>query len=208
MTNLEKGNRLEEAVRRIETSIIQSALGYSEARFEIESKKIISVQGVRHEIDVWVTARIAAGYQSFFIFECRNREEKVSKNDIIVFSEKVRAANTAKGFFVAKAFTQDALAQVALDPRMETLVAEELDASSINFREVPFRTDFREDEAYVGVFTDANPLRVFSMELPSPTVTSECRWESSLGDGRSNARKCSLRWSCLGASILTPSNRR
>lgn len=166
VTNFEKGNRLEQAVRRIETSIIQNVPGYSEAKFQIESKKIIVVAGVRHEFDLWVSARIAAGYESTFVFECRNREEKASKNDIIVFAEKVRVSNATKGFFIAKGFTQDALAQAALDARLVTLVAEEIDPESIDFRDLPFRTHFHEDQLYVGVFADGKQLRAFSMDLP------------------------------------------
>lgn len=166
MTSLEKGNRLEQAVRRIETSIIQSVPGYSEAKFQIESKKIITVAGVRHEFDLWVKAQIAAGYESNFVFECRNREEKASKNDIIVFAEKVKVANAAKGFFIAKSFTQDALAQVALDGRLIALVAEEIDPASIEFQFLPLRPHFREEELFVGVFISGKRLNVFSMELP------------------------------------------
>lgn len=126
MTTTEKGNQLEDAVRKIETAILRSCPSYSEATFEIESKKVFVVQGVRHEVDICVTARPAPSYDARFLFECKNREEKVSKNDIIVFSEKVKVCQAARGFFVAKGFTQDAVAQAALDPRLELLKATEI----------------------------------------------------------------------------------
>src|SRR4051794_22040686 len=119
MTSNEKGNRLEEAVRRIEAAIVGACPGFSEGNFQIEAKKILIVQGVRHEVDICVTARLAPSYEATFFFECKNREEKAGKNDIIIFSEKVKVCGATRGFFVAKGFTQDAIAQVALDSRLE-----------------------------------------------------------------------------------------
>ena len=66
---------------------------------------------------------------------------------------------------VLLAFTQDALAQMSLDSRVEKLVATELD---VPFRNAPYRTNFVEEEAYVGVGVipgGAYPAK-FSMELP------------------------------------------
>jgi hypothetical protein len=65
------------------------------------------------------------------VFECKNWQDKVGKNDIIVFSEKVKATNAQRGFFVAKSFTKDAVAQAEKDPRLELLTAAELDPSSV-----------------------------------------------------------------------------
>src|SRR5207302_1522136 len=90
ITAAEKGDALEQAVRYIEGVIIGQFPGYSKDTFEIEGKKIVVVAGVRHEIDVYVRLRHGGGYDSVFVFECRNRQEKVSKNDIIVFIEKIR----------------------------------------------------------------------------------------------------------------------
>jgi hypothetical protein len=81
---------------------------------------------VKHEIDLWVSVAIAKGYNSIFIFECKNWEDKVSKNEIIVFSEKIDVTNAQKGFFVAKSFTKDAVAQAAKDARRQLLTAEDL----------------------------------------------------------------------------------
>jgi hypothetical protein len=126
-----KGNALEDAVRAIETAIIRSFPGYSESAFHIEGKKILAVAGVRHEVDLYVRATLGHGYESVFLFECKNWQEKVGKNELIVFSEKVKAANAQRGFFVAKSFTSDAIAQAALDARLELLLASELDPSAV-----------------------------------------------------------------------------
>src|SRR5437879_2880832 len=51
--------------------------------------------------------------------------DNIPKNDIIIFSEKIKAAEAQRGFFVAPSFTRDAEAQARLDPRMELLTARE-----------------------------------------------------------------------------------
>ena len=134
MTSNEKGRRLEDAVKAIEGAIIRRLPGYSESTFNIEGRKIFVVNGVRHEVDVFVASLPGTGYESRFIFECKNWSEKVGKNEIIILSEKVRALNAQRGFIVAKAFTADAIAQLALDLRVEKLDADEIDASLV---EVP-----------------------------------------------------------------------
>jgi hypothetical protein len=130
-TPSEKGDALEDAVRAIETAIIRSFPGYSESAFRVEGKKTLSVSGVRHEIDLHVTASMGPGYEAVFVFECKNWQEKVGKNEIIVFSEKVRAANAQRGFFVAKSYTADAVAQAKQVQRVELLSAAELDPSAV-----------------------------------------------------------------------------
>jgi hypothetical protein len=118
-----KGSDLEQAVRAIEDSILRTVPGFSEGTFKIQGNRIINVAGVRHEIDIFVTAYVAPGYESTFIFECKNWDAKVGKNEIIVFSEKVLAASAQRGFFVAKAFTRDALAQAKKNDRIVLLRA-------------------------------------------------------------------------------------
>lgn len=81
----------------------------------------MSVANVRHEIDIWVSVDLGRGYTALFIFECKNWIESVGKNEIIVFSEKIRAVQAQSGFFVAKSFTGDAEAQAALESRITLL---------------------------------------------------------------------------------------
>jgi Restriction endonuclease len=130
-TTSAKGDALEEAVRAIETAIVRSFPGYSESAFRIQGKRILFVSGVHHEIDLFVTAAMGPGYEAVFVFECKNWQDKVGKNEIVVFSEKVKAANAQRGFFVAKSFTADAVAQAAQDRRLELLLAAELDPSAV-----------------------------------------------------------------------------
>ena len=126
----EKGRELERAVQAIEAIILASSPGLSKQPFKIESRKRVKVAGVHHEIDILVSVEAAKGYTSTFIFECKNWEEAVGKNDIIVFSEKIKAICAQGGFFVAKSFTKDAAAQAASDPRLILLDATEHDPAS------------------------------------------------------------------------------
>ena len=129
MQPFEKGNLLERAVHAIEVAILRSSPALRENTFKIESKKRVAVAGVRHEIDIYVKVDIGNGYESIFIFECKNWDTPVGKNEIIIFSEKVHALQAQRGFFIAKAFSSDAEAQAKSDARLELKVATEHDAS-------------------------------------------------------------------------------
>ena len=130
-SNQLKGDALEDAVRGIESAILRASPALAEGTFEIESKKIVVANAVRHEIDLYVTVRLGPGYDSVFVFECKNWESGVSKNDIIVFSEKIRATRAQTGFFVAKDYSRDAVAQATQDHRIVLLTAAELDPSGV-----------------------------------------------------------------------------
>ena len=123
----EIGNELESAVLLIEQAIIGSFPNLKEDDFDIETKKVISSQGVRHEIDILVRYFLPLGYNSTFIFECKNWKNPVNKNEIIVFSEKIDVTSAQRGFFVAKRFSRDAVAQAAQDQRIQLVHASEMD---------------------------------------------------------------------------------
>jgi Restriction endonuclease len=128
-TPQDKGDSLENAVAVIEEVILQSSARIGRKPI-VEKKKIIIVNGVRHEIDVYVTADLAPGYKSIFIFECKNWKEAVGKNEIIIFSEKIDASHATSGCFVAKSYTSDAVSQAKRDPRITLLLAAEHDPDS------------------------------------------------------------------------------
>jgi len=138
-TAIQKGNALEEAVHAIEATILRQSPTLKENTYSIESKKRITVDGVLHEIDLFVTFYLANGYQPIYIFECKNWEAAVGKNEIIIFSEKIAAAQAQHGFFVAKSFTADAQAQAKKDPRITLLMAMEYDPKGLI---VPFGFHF------------------------------------------------------------------
>ena len=115
-TSQEKGDALELAVAAIERVILQNAKSGGAPTFE--RKKIIKVAGVRHEIDLYLTVDIASGYNAIFIFECKNWQKAVDKNEIIVFIKKIQDSSASIGFFVAKSYTADAKAAAKTDPRV------------------------------------------------------------------------------------------
>src|SRR5215472_7371246 len=132
----DKGSALEAAVLAIEEHILRVSPNVKDKTYLIESNKIISVGGVRHEIDIFVTFELGPGYRPVYIFECKNWKEAVGKNEIIVFIEKIKAAGAQRGFFVAKSFTSDAEAQSRKEPRMELVIAAEHDPANTI---VPFK---------------------------------------------------------------------
>jgi Restriction endonuclease len=126
-----KGTALELIVSAIETLILSTTLKIQDnGVVRIDNRKIISVAGVRHEADIQVTVDLAEGYKSVFIFECKNWKEKVGKNEIIIFSEKIKVFNAQHGFFIAKSFTSDATEQAKLDQKIELVIAKENDPAS------------------------------------------------------------------------------
>ena len=119
--SLEKGNELECAVGLIESFILQKNPNLKNSSFTIEKKKTIIVDEVRHEIDLYVEINLGDDYKSVFIFECKNWEKPIGKNEIIIFSEKIDVSQATKGYFIAKEFTQYAIAQSKKDKRIELL---------------------------------------------------------------------------------------
>jgi Restriction endonuclease len=118
----EKGNCLERAVKLIEEAILKNHSGLNPDKFIVEDKKIVIAEDVRHEVDLYVEVSVAQGYKSIFIFECKNWQDNVGKNEIIIFSEKIRVTCAQKGFFIAQGFTKYAVAQAAKDERIELLL--------------------------------------------------------------------------------------
>lgn len=125
-----KGDALERAVQLLETFILGTNPATKDAIVTIEPKKIVAVNGVKHEIDIYITIDSGKGYKAIYIFECKNWTKKVDKNEIIVFSKKVEVVHAQTGFFIARGFTRDAEAQAEQDGRLKLLIAtEELDIS-------------------------------------------------------------------------------
>lgn len=127
----EKGHALELAVHAIEAVILASSPSSQGQPFTVERRKTVTVSDVHHEIDIYVTMGAAKGYESIFIFECKNWADPVGKNDVIILSEKIGAAVAQRGYFVAKQFTKDARAQAAKDPRITLLYATEYDPTNV-----------------------------------------------------------------------------
>jgi len=109
---------LERAVQFIQQTILQSDPHLEGVKFSIEANKIVVVSGVRHEIDVLVKTLPDSPYESTSIFECKNWEKPVGKNEVIILTEKVDAVRANRGFLVAKSISKAAKAQLELDKRL------------------------------------------------------------------------------------------
>lgn len=123
----EKGDVLENAVAGIETAIIQFNPALARSNYRIERKKRVTIDGVLHELDVFVIFDFDPQHFSSFIFECKNWNAKVDKNEVIVLAEKVKALRAQRGFLVARSFSSSASAQAdKSDGRVKLLPALDL----------------------------------------------------------------------------------
>jgi hypothetical protein len=171
-TPKQKGNALEAAVVAIEELILTSSPNVKEKSYRIESKKIINVGGVHHEIDIFVTFELGPGYNSVYIFECKNWNEAVGKNEVVVFAEKIDAAAAQRGFFVAKSFTADAVAQAIKEPRMELVIAAEHDPASA-ILPIGYQSTFQKPTHVKAVFRKrgATGTKSVAYDLPQAVAT-------------------------------------
>jgi len=113
-----KGRSLERAVRFIQETILKSDPKLQGAKFSIEVNKTVIISGVRHEIDVLIKTLPDSLYESVWIFECKNWDRTVGKNEPIIFTAKVNAICANRGFIVARKISKYAKAQLELDKRL------------------------------------------------------------------------------------------
>ena len=125
----EKGDALEVAVSAIEQAILSNSPSLSGTPL-FERKKRVNCDGVHHEIDLYLTIDSGAGYKATFIFECKNWQDAVGKNEIIIFARKIHDVSAQLGYFIAKSFTADAVAAAAQDKRIVLYTAIEHDPST------------------------------------------------------------------------------
>lgn len=188
-----KGDALEKAVQLLEAFILGTNPATKDAIVTIEPKKIVDVNGVKHEIDIYITIDSGKGYKAIYIFECKNWIKKVDKNEIIVFSKKVDVVHAQTGFFIAKSFTRDAEAQAEQDGRLKLLIAtEELDTSTrlivdfhiflntdvhsySNFTVRPFKSDTLTDESFVSYNNEHLLLRTFNERIRQRLIDETMR---------------------------------
>lgn len=116
--NAQKGHALETAVKFIQETILESDPNLKGAKFSIETNKIVTVAGVRHELDVFVKTLPGSAYESACIFECKNWKAPVGKNEVIILAAKVTAVSANRAWLVARSITKDAEAQLKLDNRL------------------------------------------------------------------------------------------
>lgn len=77
----------------------------------VKPRKRQRIRGVLHEFDLWISVQDVG----IFLIECKDWEKRrVGKNDVIVFSEKMRETKAVGGYIVARTFTRDAKARARL----------------------------------------------------------------------------------------------
>ncbi len=95
-TPMQIGDALHNAVHSIEQHILASSFASKESTMKFESKKIVTVDGARFEIDIFVTIDSAPGYSSVVIFECKNWKKSVAAPEMTHFSAKIEAVGAVK----------------------------------------------------------------------------------------------------------------
>jgi hypothetical protein len=117
-TNRNDGHTLERAVEFIQKAILTKRPEFQSAAKLIERNKIITVQGVRHEIDVCVTLNPQTAYAATYVFECKDHREPVGKAHVSILVDKLNALGATKGFLVARKLTKDARNRIKQDNRI------------------------------------------------------------------------------------------
>lgn len=164
--NLEKGNELERAIGSIESLILQKNPNLMNNPFIIENKKTVIIDEVRHEIDWYIEIDLGNGYKSIFLFECKNWDKPVGKNEIIIFSEVINTTQATKGYFVAKEFGKYAIAQSKKDSRIELLKVTDSLVEFIDFPHFHYVAPILESVAVIFDFGKASG-KVESLEVNS-----------------------------------------
>jgi hypothetical protein len=136
--NHKKGRALEKAVFLIQEAILKADPKLNGVKFSIEANKIVSVAGVHHEIDILVKTLPGSAYESTCLFECKNWNKPVGKNEASILADKVNALGATRGFLVAREFTKDCEARVRADSRLSMVVCKDdfLSSLTIELRHV------------------------------------------------------------------------
>jgi hypothetical protein len=172
------GDELEKAVKEIESHIIRINPSFKNTNIKIEKNKILIVNNVKHEIDIYIEMNHGFSYNSIFIFECKNWKKSVGKNEIIQFEKKIDVTHAQKGFFIAKSFGKYAKAEAENHGKIILLQANEINLNSIfwlkNFHAVyPHNKDLDtkvELEMHDGICNDPSILNTGDFLLKNKKI--------------------------------------
>ncbi len=165
----EKGDELENAVELIYKQILKTNPSLASAQLQIQRNKLIFPGGVRREIDIYVVVDPGDGFESIFIFECKNIKKPVSPNDITIFSAKIKETNATKGYFIGTSFSSNAKKEALKDPRIELLVASKLPLEKGTFPEIHTihqdkSNQFIEAQAFIKGFDDTKASKDYPID--------------------------------------------
>lgn len=120
MDSNQKGSFLEDAVESIEKMILTEIHEDKIEDIDVTKRKIIIHKGVKYEIDIYAKVMMKKGYDSIFVFECKNWDSvTIPPKEIYYFDRKIQITNAQKGFFVGTKFTESAINMGILLPRVE-----------------------------------------------------------------------------------------
>jgi hypothetical protein len=90
-------------LKGIEDALLAMNPALSTGNYRVETRRVFVIEGVRHEVDVYVKVDLGSGYDTVVLFECKNwQHQSVGKNEVIVLSEKVKALSASKAYLVAR----------------------------------------------------------------------------------------------------------
>lgn len=107
-TAKQKGDLLEYAVHQIEEALITQYPALAGAEATIERNRIFTVDGVRHEADLWITVAPNTPYETQHLIECKNYKKPVGSGEVHKLAEKKSSLRAAKALLIARQFTRDA----------------------------------------------------------------------------------------------------
>jgi len=125
-TTKQVGDLLEDAVREIEGQLIEKYTVPERSEIIITPKYIYKLNGAPREVDLHIHVKDGGDFDRIFIYECKNWKAKVTPQEIAYFQKKIIECGAAKGFFIAKGFTQGCYDEAENDNRLELLKATEL----------------------------------------------------------------------------------
>lgn len=130
---VKKGSSFEDAVRSIESAILAGE-SLNGRMPHIEPRKIVTIRGVKQEIDILVRLPAVKGYDATFIFECKDWKKPVGPDQLAHFLQKIRATRATRGFFVARRFTKSAINLAAQYGRLQLLYSIDCKISPLNLK--------------------------------------------------------------------------
>jgi hypothetical protein len=196
------GASLERAVEFIQKAILKNDPKLKGIEYNIESKKICTIAGVRHELDVFVKTCPGSPYESSWIFECKNWQKTVGKNEVISLAEKVDVLNANRGFLVARKISKFAEAQLKRDERIRFIRCNDdfLGALSIELTHslhdpLPVRVWFKERGRAIdkleAMESEDIVCRLNNQQINFQTYIEKLVKDEMEADGRVNSRQYS-----------------
>lgn len=140
----DKGNSLEYAAHQIETVLLKSFPQLAGESATIERNKIITVGGIRHEADLWITVASGTPYEAYHIVECKNWKDPVGTGEIDKLQQKRLRVGASKALLIACSFTADAQRMAESDGIQLLNASEELWPSIAKIMAIGTELEFRE----------------------------------------------------------------